>query len=223
MKLPITNRLITVSEMVKKTDIMCDIGCDHGYLPINLILEKKVNFAYGCDINDCPLNAARKNFERFSLSDKAEFRKGDGLTAVPDIAFGLVTICGMGGRLIAKILSDGREMLNENTQIILQPMTDVWILRDFLYKNNFHIKSEKLAKEDDRFYNIIEAAMGFKKEISFSDIYTGVSFIDKNNCHFDEYIKKQHRKFTKMYYFKKGHEDVVWLENIIFDLEKMMK
>ena len=223
MKLPITNRLITVSEMVEKADILCDIGCDHGYLAIKLLQENKISFAYGCDINDGPLRAAKKNFERFSLTGKTEIRKSDGLKGISDIDFDLITICGMGGRLISRILSEGKEVIKNEPQIILQPMTEIQILREFLYKNNFKIKREGLAKEDDRFYNIIEIVKSEGEEISLLDMYTGVGFISNKNPFLHEYLEKQHKRFTKMYYHKRDYEDVKWLERLIFELKKIKK
>ena len=224
MKLPITQRLITVSEMVEKTNILCDIGCDHGYLPIKLLMENKISFAYGCDVNDGPLKAAKRNIERYFLSDRIELRNGDGLKAVSDVEFDVVTICGMGGRLISKILNDGRYVINKDIkrQIILQPMTEIQILREYLYKNGFCIKKEELAREDNRFYNIIEIKKAENQEISLLDMYTGAGFINKENPNLHEYLEKQHRKFTKMYYAKKVYEDVKWLEKIIFEIKNLI-
>ena len=224
MKLPITNRLITVSDMVKKADILCDIGCDHGYLPIKLLLEGKISFAYGCDINEGPLKAARKNFDRFSLTDKVELRISDGLKGLTDVEFDVVTICGMGGRLISKILYEG--IINRETgknQIILQPMTEAVLLREFLYKNGFYIVTEELAREDTRFYNIIEISKGKGQEISLLDMYTGLSFINRNNRYLDEYLEKQNKKFAKIYQLKKDYEDVNQLKKTIFELNNYIK
>jgi len=223
VKLPITKRLITISEMINKTDILCDIGCDHGYLPISLLLENKINFAYCCDVNDGPLVAARKNFEKFSLSDKCEFRKGDGFKAVSDSKFDAVTICGMGGRLISRILEDQKSILSENHQIILQPMTEAHILREYLIKNNFSIEKEKISKEDRRFYNIIEVRYKKEQALPVSDIYTGAGLIDKTNPYLTQYLEKQHKKFTKMVYLKDGHEDTNLLLSVINELEKLLK
>ena len=222
MKLPITERLAVVSEMVAKNKILCDIGCDHGYLPLKLLSDEKTDFVYACDVNDGPLLTARKNFDKFSLSDKADFIKGDGLKAVWDKSFDAVTICGMGGRLIAKILDDKRDILTENHQIILQPMKDAYFLREYLSENNFFIKKEALAREDRRYYNIIEVKSGKKQMLSLLNSHTGMEFIDKNSPLFYEYLKKQHEKFTKMLYLKNGHENTESLKKLIFELEKVL-
>ena len=59
----LTQRLKKVAELIGKTEVLADIGCDHGHLPIHLLLKKDISFAYACDVRDGPLEAAKKNLQ----------------------------------------------------------------------------------------------------------------------------------------------------------------
>ena len=48
----ISKRLKTVASHVSRGAYILDCGCDHAYLPIYLILSKKVNKASASDINE---------------------------------------------------------------------------------------------------------------------------------------------------------------------------
>ena len=60
----LSKRLEAVASFVPDEVRMADIGCDHAYLPIALLERKRVTHAIGCDINEGPLEAARKNAAR---------------------------------------------------------------------------------------------------------------------------------------------------------------
>ena len=162
----LTQRLKKVAELIGKTEVLADIGCDHGHLPIHLLMKNDISFA--CDVRDGPLEAAKKNILKYGLSDKTQIIKSDGLINITDKKVNAISICGMGGRLIAKILSDSLEYAKKADKLILQPMTEVYVLRQFLADNGFVIEKEVLAREDDRFYNILCVKTGEEK---YKDIY----------------------------------------------------
>ena len=66
----------------------------------------------------------------------------------------------MGGGLIASILAEGAEVLAEVSRLVLQPMNDAAVLRQWLYDNGWHIVEESLATADGRLYEIIAAEPG---------------------------------------------------------------
>ena len=39
----LTQRLKKVAELIGKTEVLADIGCDHGHLPIHLLLKNLKN------------------------------------------------------------------------------------------------------------------------------------------------------------------------------------
>ncbi len=55
------------------------------------------------------------------LVDRIDVRLGDGLSVIhPEDVIDNITICGMGGPLIAKILKDGQDKLSQHPRLILQ-------------------------------------------------------------------------------------------------------
>ena len=78
--------------------------------------------------------------------------KSDGLEKI-DFADDVV-IAGMGGELIARIIS-GCRFLSGDTRFILQPMTKAEILRRELYRSGFEIIEERTAREGERLYTVM--------------------------------------------------------------------
>ena len=53
-------RLALCASLVREGSTLCDVGTDHGYLPIWLLKTGKIPKALACDINPGPLEAARR-------------------------------------------------------------------------------------------------------------------------------------------------------------------
>ena len=136
-----------VASLVPKCACVADIGTDHGYLPIYLVNRGICERAIAADVNEGPLSSARKNIVQTRVKDKIGTVLSDGLCNIESAD--CVTICGMGGELIAYIL-DGRK---ENmTRFVLQPQRSMDVLRYYLAKNGFEIKKEAVSRENDKMY-----------------------------------------------------------------------
>lgn len=219
----LTERLKKAAELIGKTEILADIGCDHGYLPIYLLERNDISFAYACDVRDGPLEAARKNIIKYGFSDKTELVKSDGLINIADKKVNVISICGMGGRLIAKILSDSLEYAKAADRLILQPMTEAYVLREFLMKHGFEIKNEVLARENDRFYNIISAEVGAEKRKDIFSIHFGGALTESDDLLVLPYLEKNYRIFSANLRAKEGKEDTGILKILVENLEKTIK
>ncbi len=159
----ISERLKAVAKMVTPGTAVADIGCDHAYLPIWLAKENISRRIIACDINDGPIERARENVEEMEQSDKIEIRQSDGLAAIKPGEVESVVMAGMGGRLMIRILTEGTEVLEKVSEIIMEPQSEVSALRHFLQDNGFRIISENMVCEDDKFYPIIKAVPGEMK------------------------------------------------------------
>lgn len=164
-------RLAAAAGMVRKGGEICDVGTDHALLPCRLYLdgERKLTAA---DINEGPLLSAKQTVMHYiGKEDAVRLVLSDGLDKI-DYADDVI-IAGMGGELIARIIS-GCRFLSENTHFILQPMTKAEVLRRELYKNGFYIEKELTAKENDRNYVIMSVYFGGEKcEITDAFAYAG--------------------------------------------------
>ena len=170
-ELTLSPRLQAAAGMVRKGGEICDVGTDHALLPCRLYLdgERKLTAA---DINEGPLLSAKQTVMHYiGKEDAVRLVLSDGLDKI-DYADDVI-IAGMGGELIARIIS-GCRFLSENTHFILQPMTKAEVLRRELYKNGFYIEKEVTARENDRNYVIMSVYFGGEKcEITDAFAYAG--------------------------------------------------
>lgn len=156
MNLKISKRLICAAEMAGTAKILADIGTDHAYLPIHMLLHKRIENAIVTDINSGPLERAKKNAVLYGISDKIKPILTDGLKGVERFSPDVIVIAGMGGELIARIISEADFLKDEKSRLVLQPMTKPEILRKELIKNGFSISEEKLVS-DGKLYVLISA------------------------------------------------------------------
>ena len=76
MKLPLSKRLLACAKFVSPGDRVADIGCDHGYLGIYLLLQGIASSMIEGDVNPGPLDAARRNLHRDRCPNKSPAKAG---------------------------------------------------------------------------------------------------------------------------------------------------
>ena len=83
MKLELSPRLGAIAGLVPEgCGCLADIGTDHGYVPVSLLLEGRVWRAVAADIGAPPLEHARRTAARYGVTDQIDFRLGDGLSVL---------------------------------------------------------------------------------------------------------------------------------------------
>ena len=156
----------TAAELCRDGRVAADVGCDHAQLACWLARNRS-KLVLASDVRDGPLEAARRTVEEQGVTN-VKVIKSDGLREI-DFADDVI-ICGMGGELIAEIMS-GCRFLNGDTRFILQPMTKADYLRRWLYANGFEIIEERAAFEKpNRAYSIIYAGYTGERR-SIDDIF----------------------------------------------------
>ena len=151
----ISKRLTAVAEFVKYRTI-ADIGTDHGYIPCFLALNKKIDSAFACDVNEGPLEKAKENIALNGLENVIKPRLGSGLSALGDDTAETIVIAGMGGLLICNILNDEKEKLKNIKQLVLQPQRDTDSVRKLLHSLGFVIEDEEMLIDNGKYYTIIK-------------------------------------------------------------------
>jgi len=163
-------RLKLIISKVPPSDCVCDIGTDHAYIPINLILNKVCKKVIATDVKEGPVLVARKNIEKYGLLEYIDTRVGDGLSAIEEDEADVIIIAGMGGILIKNILAEGFNKAKKAKRLILQPMSYSEVLREWLLKSGFEIIDEELTLEGRKVYNVMVAAWD-GKERNDEDVY----------------------------------------------------
>ena len=156
----LSERLTAVADMITPGLTVADIGCDHAYLSIYLAKHDISPRIIACDINSGPIVRARENIEDVELDGKIEVRQGDGLSVIEPGEVESVVLAGMGGKLMARIISEGAAPLADVSEIVMEPQSDVGYLRHFLQEGGYSIISENMVCEDDKFYPVIKASHG---------------------------------------------------------------
>lgn len=151
----LSSRLSHIADMVSRTSVLADVGTDHGYLPIALLQNKKIDRAIAMDINAGPLARANEHITREQLGEYIQTRRSDGLANLRAGEANTVVIAGMGGHLTINILKRGEEIVPTLDELILEPQSDIHLVRAFLREQNYLIKAEDLVLEDGKYYPIL--------------------------------------------------------------------
>ena len=145
-------RLKAVAGMVTKGNRVCDVGCDHGYISIYLVKNGVSPYVYAMDVNKGPLLRAKEHILDYGYADKIETILSDGLVALGDRKSDALICAGMGGKLIIKILTEGMEQVLKMRELVLQPQSEIHLVREFLRNQGFYIDKEDMIFEDGKYY-----------------------------------------------------------------------
>ena len=154
----LTPRLACIAALVPQGAHLADVGTDHGKLPISLLLEGRIASAIGSDIGEGPLSHAGRNAQEHGVS--LSLRLAHGLDAVRPEECDTVSIAGMGGQTIAEILQAAPWTADGAHLLLLQPMTMVYELRQWLWAHGYAIERETLCREDRRRYVVLSVRGG---------------------------------------------------------------
>ena len=197
----LSKRLLTVANMVTKGNVVADIGTDHGYLPIYLVQNNISDHVIAMDVNKGPLNKAFHNIEQLHLESKIDIRLSDGLDNLEKNEANTVTICGMGGKLIAKILESGKDKISQDIELILSPQSEIQLFREYLLLNKYRIMKEDMLIDDSKFYVIIKCKLdAVESEAIQNDacLKYGKYLLEHKNNTLKEYLIKEQKGYLKI-------------------------
>ena len=183
----INNRLKTIGDLVPLSTYPLDIGCDHALLSIYLVKEKGLSKAIASDNKSGPLKKARENVKFYKVSDKIKLIEAEGLDSYTE-GIDTITISGMGGLNINKILDDNRKYLKNIDTLILSPNNYSLAVKRKLLKLGYHIENETLVKEKNIIYEILVFKKG-RKYYSYKKLFLGPILMTKKDNITKEYYQ----------------------------------
>ena len=185
----INNRLKTIGDLVPLSSYPLDIGCDHALLSIYLVKEKGIKKAVASDNKSGPLKKAKENVNFYKVKDKVELIEAEGLNSYKD-GINTITISGMGGLNINRILENNKNYLKNINTIILSPNNYSIAVKRKLLKLGYYISDEKLVKENNIIYQILVFTKG-RKYYSYKKLYLGPVLMTKKDELTKEYYKRE--------------------------------
>ncbi len=155
MSIILSKRLSAAAVCIRRGAVLADIGTDHAYLPIYAVASGAAARAIAADINKKPLDCAAANIEKYALSDKIECVLTSGFKGLDGYGITDAVIAGMGGELIASIVTDADFIRHLGFRLIIQPMTMPDAARRALFACGFSVTDEYTLAEDGKLYTVI--------------------------------------------------------------------
>ncbi|MCF0137481.1 MAG: SAM-dependent methyltransferase [Oscillospiraceae bacterium] len=193
-------RLEKIASLVEDGVGVADVGTDHAYIPVMLRRRGYSGTIVATDINEGPLNKARRSLENAGCTDTVKLILCDGLEGCEPDSVDTIIVAGMGGDTITGIIDRAEWTFKPGIKLILQPVTKPEILRYWLTNNEYLISSEHLVKENGTVYQIICAELAEPVVYSDAELFVGKFEKIRDSEHFSEHINKHIKRFSEAVY-----------------------
>ena len=181
----LSQRLLQVSKMIKKSAKVLDVGTDHAYLPIYLKKNKLCKSVCASDVSQNALDIAKKNLIKYDMDIKLYL--SDGLENIKE-DYDTITLCGMGTSTIVKIL-DGKKLPDN---IIISSNNDLVKLRKYMNSIGYKIVDEQVVYENKKYYDIISYEKG-KEKLNYKEVLLGKS----NDIKYYKYLYNKEKEIFR--------------------------
>lgn len=155
-----SKRMEALADLCQGARRVIDVGCDHAQLCALLVTEYGVEHAFASDIRPGPLENARRTIAELGLESRITPVLSDGLDAFGTGDGDTVIIAGMGGEEMTLILSRAPWAGDNGGQVVLQPMTNIPKLRQWLAENGYDVKKERVIQEGRKVYTAMNIQKG---------------------------------------------------------------
>ncbi len=156
----LSDRMRAVVGLVQPCRSIADIGCDHGYIAMELVRCNICRHVIAMDINSGPLDRAGHNIADYGMQEYIETRLSDGVSALREGEAEGMVCAGMGGKLVISILEQGKALIGRMRQVVLQPQSELDEVRRYLREKGYLIDREDMICEDGKYYPMMSARPG---------------------------------------------------------------
>ena len=186
MPIRIDERLTAIATLIKGGTV-ADVGCDHGKLGYYLVSTDRAEKVIATDISAPSLQKAQELAFDNGVSHLMETRLGDGLSPIKSNEADTVVIAGLGGDVMAEILSSARLDGKEFDHFVLSPNTHPEKVRKELAHSHHTIVTDNLTECAGKYYTIISTQLNkdYKETLDDEQIVYGKFFTT------DEVFKKR--------------------------------
>ncbi|WP_410768004.1 tRNA (adenine(22)-N(1))-methyltransferase [Fontibacillus sp. BL9] len=195
-----------------------DIGSDHALLPVYAVQSGQASYAVAGEVNEGPLEAAKRQVAEAGEVKRVSVRKGNGLAVIAPREVDAVTIAGMGGALIVSILTAGTDKLEGVTRLVLQPNVGEDLVRRWLFANGWYLTEEVILEEDGKIYEILTAERSPSARDLNDELYAERPIPDSTNSFTKELLMLMGPRLTQQpneAWFAKWESEIDKLGKII--------
>lgn len=219
---PLSSRLKACYSFVRQGDRVADIGCDHGYLGITLLLNNVARSVIAADVNFQPLASAKQNAARFGTEDRMTFHLSDGVQNIPR-DFDTLVCAGMGADTIISILDAAPWLQSKQYRLILQCQSKRPELRKYLYQQGYCIQNETLAEDGKFIYTVMEVVYDHQAVITEKDYYISPALLDSGSPLLPEFYNRvvEGLTITVKGLSQKGGEKYEYYLQLLNELRKL--
>ena len=146
-------RLSLAFDLYDTCELAADIGTDHARLPAALLQRGRCRRMILTDLSESALANARGEIIRRRLTDRVDFRCGNGLQPLQETC-GMISVTGMGGRTIRDILLSGQDRLR-GASLLLSAHTDLPLIREAVREIGYRLDREEPGFCAGRYYLVI--------------------------------------------------------------------
>lgn len=196
-KIPhLSGRLETIARLCTPCERLIDVGCDHAYLPVAMVLRGSAQRAAMTDINRGPYQKALNLVKKAGLESRCEVYCCDGLGPLRPSSGDALVIAGMGGYEIAGILK--QKELPPDLRMVLQANWSYEPLRMFLAEGGYHIH-EQIVEDKGRMYVLfLPEAGAIPRRLSLTEAAVGEYWLQKPPESFSELEKKWQLRLLRL-------------------------
>lgn len=181
----LTPRLLAVLDAIPVSGVIADVGTDHGFLPLSAIKKGLADRVIATDISSKSLAKARRLFSEAGLTERADFRVGDGLSVIGEGEVDVVVISGMGGVEICKIVSSAPRF----PVFVLSPQHNEDLVRRTMNGLGYRSVSEVTVESEGKYYFVMRYEVG-TENLSDLEIEFGKHNLASPSRDFISYVKK---------------------------------
>ena len=189
-------RLRTVADQIRSR-IHADIGSDHGYLLKALLSAGHIERGIAIENKPAPLKNSRATLAGLN----ADVRLADGLNGLQQGEADSLTLCGMGGELICRILREHPDRVPDH--VVLQPNNHHDIVRRWGMDNGFHLIDELLIHKRMTYVTLVFRRSRDRRDPAYREtelidaLFFGPQLIRRRDPSLRQFLQREHRRLRQ--------------------------
>ena len=172
----LSKRLQTVAHLVHSGGVVADIGCDHGFTIIYLVMNQLASAGIAMDVADGPLMRAKEHIHQYGLDNRIALRKSDGLQQLVEGA---------------RILREFPHVTQSAKELVLSPQSEIYKVRHALHDLGFVIAQDEMVFDQGKYYTIIRCERGSEHYFTEEEYIYGGYLMRTRHPVFLEYMQKE--------------------------------